>query len=56
MFYIMCYSDTGNAYMTRQGIPHESMWDICVNPFALIITSFVFLLVAYIQLCRTRRK
>jgi hypothetical protein len=49
--FVSC-SDTGDEYLTRQGIPHETAWDLWSNEFALLLIGGAFLVLTYIQLRR----
>ena len=49
------FSDTGNAYMNRQGIPYDNIIDLWINEIALVIIAVVFLSLAYIQMKRSSK-
>ncbi len=48
-------SDTGNAYMQRQGIPCETQMDLWINEIALLVIAGVFTVLAYVQLKRVAK-
>ena len=52
---LLNFSDTGNAYMNRQGIPYDNVMDLWINEIALVIIASVFLSLAYIQLKRASK-
>lgn len=46
---------TGEQYMTQQGIPHGTPWDLWQNIVALLSISLGFLALTYIQLRRIEK-
>ncbi len=55
MILYFSFSDYGNDYMERQGIPYETTWNLWFNEVMLFIIAVVFLAITYIQLRRMKK-
>ena len=43
-------SESGNMYLTKQGIPHEDTMDLWINIIGLGVMFLVFMTLTYIRL------
>jgi len=46
---------TGEEYLTQQGIPHGTAWDLWQNIMALAIIAIGMLVISYVQLLRIKK-
>jgi hypothetical protein len=49
------HSETGNDFLTRQGIDHETDWDLWRNIMAIGIIAIGMECLAYVQLRRMKK-